>query len=390
MTGIEAADRYGAIRDLAAAVARDAVAPHAPRHDAECSVPVEMLSALHAAGLLKLNVPASLGGGGSNIVLGRDPLAFLIAIEELARADMGAAHCFQVHAHAVQMLEVAANEEQLARYLGAVVERGAVFSWTATEPGGTARGHYSMQTQALPDGDGLTVRGTKTYATLASVADWTLIHAALPDLPVPDNMIMAMIPREAAGLEIDTAWWRPLGMRAAVSPRLHLRDVAVPAEDIVADAGFYARDSYGSRWHLGFGASHLGAAEGIADFIRDYLPKRGTVGNPHSQRALGEIAMRIEAARSLLYRAAGLWETPDVAKAEEFSLMAKLFAISTAEWIATEAIRVCGSTALFDDFPLSRQIRNIQVQSTHANLYNTAQSIGRARLELDYDSANQQ
>ena len=382
--------QYDELRVKAAEVAREVVAPNAAKCDENYAIPEEMLRALHEVGLLQLNVPKELDGGGSNIILGTDPLASLIVIEELGRADMGSAHCFQVHSNAVQMLTVAATPEQQERYFRSVVEKGSVISWTATEPGGTARGHYSMQTSATPDGDDLVLNGVKTYATLASVADWNLIHAGLPDLPVPENMIMMMVPKGAKGLEVDDAWWRPLGMRAAVSPRLELKDLRIPAADIIQEPGFYARDSYGSHWHLAFGASHLGAADGIVDFICEYLPKRGTSESPHSQRAIGEMRMAIEAARSLLYRAAVLWEQGDRAKAEEFSLMAKLFAISTAENTAKEAIRVCGSTALFENFPLSRQIRNIHVQSTHANLYNTAQSIGRAQLEFEYDPANQQ
>jgi alkylation response protein AidB-like acyl-CoA dehydrogenase len=100
--------------------------------------------------------------------------------------------------------------------------------------------------------------------------------------------------------------------------------------------------------------------------------------------------MRIEAARGLLYKAARYWEGDDVATAERYALMGKLFAMATAEWIVNESIRVAGSSALFEQYPLSRQIRNIHVQSTHANLHNTAQAIGRARLGLDFDPANQQ
>lgn len=390
MTLDTSSDEHEAIRRKAARIAREVVAPTANEHDRSISLPSEMLDELHREGLLALCVPKQFGGGGSNIVLGENPLAYLLVLEELGRADMASAHCYQVHVHAVQMLAAAATREQQQRYFASVVDAGEVISWTATEPGGTARGHYSMLTEARPDSDGLVLRGVKTYGTLASIASWTLIHGGLPDLPVPQNMIMAMVPRGAVNLVVDEAWWRPLGMRAAVSPRLELNGVRVAKQDIIQDGGFYARGNYGSRWHLAFGATHLGAADGILDFAREYLPKRGTTSNPHSQRAIGEMRMQIEAARSLLYKAAGYWVSKETAKAEEYSLMAKNFAMATAEATVCETIRVVGSSALFEEHPLGRQIRNIHVQSTHANLYNTAQSIGRAYLGLDYDPANQQ
>lgn len=382
--------RHEALRAKAAEIARSVVGPTAARHDRDISVPVEMLKALHEEGLLALCVPKELGGGGVNIVLGQDPLSYLVVLEELGKVDMASAHCYQVHVHAVQMLAVAATPEQQKRYFAPIVDAGEVISWTATEPGGTARGHYGMVTEARPTPEGLEVTGEKTYGTLASVAAWTLLHAALPDLPAPQNMIMFMVPKGADGFDIDLDWWRPVGMRAAVSPRVALRGVRVPHRDIIQDGGFYARDNYGSRWHLAFGAAHLGAAQGILDFICDYVPKRGTGGSPHAQRSIGEMMMRIEAARGLLYKAARYWEGDDVATAERYALMGKLFAMATAEWIVNESIRVAGSSALFEQYPLSRQIRNIHVQSTHANLHNTAQAIGRARLGLDFDPANQQ
>jgi alkylation response protein AidB-like acyl-CoA dehydrogenase len=392
MDGLTLERRHEALREKAAEIARNVVAPTAARHDRDISIPTEMLRALHKEGLLALCVPRELGGGGVNIVLGQDPISYLVVLEELGKVDMASTHCYQVHAHAVQMLAVAATVEQQKRYFGPVVEAGEVISWTATEPGGTARGHYGMVTEARPTGDGLEVTGEKTYGTLASVAAWTLLHAALPDLPAPQNMIMFMVPKGAVGFDVDVDWWNPVGMRAAVSPRVWLRGVKVPRRDIIQDGGFYARDNYGSRWHLAFGATHLGAAQGILDFICEYVPKRGTGGNPHAQRSIGEMVMRIEAARGLLYKAARLWEGDriDIATAERYALIGKLFAMTTAEWIVNEAIRVAGSSALFEQFPLSRQIRNIHVQSTHANLHNTAQAIGRARLGLDFDPANQQ
>jgi alkylation response protein AidB-like acyl-CoA dehydrogenase len=378
------------LRGLAAEVARDVVAPNAAKHDRDFTLPLEMLRALHRNGLLALSVPKSLGGGGCNIVLGEDPLAYLLVLEQLGKADMASTHCYQVHQHAVQMLTIGATAEQQRRYFEPIVDAGEVISWTATEPGGTARGHYSMLTRAEPTADGLVVTGEKTYGTLASCAHWTLYHASLPDRPMPQDMIMFMVPRGAPGVVIDESWWRPLGMRAAVSPRVELNAVQVPSRDIIQDGGFYARENYGSRWHLAFGATHLGAATGILEFICDYLPQRGTSANPHSQRTVGEMRMQVEAARSLLYQAASYWTGSDIRRAEEFSLMAKLFAMSTAEWITTEAIRVAGSSALFEQHPLSRQIRNIHVQSTHANLHNTAQTIGRALMGLEFDPANQQ
>lgn len=382
--------RLTSIRDKFREVAITTVAQHARRHDREASPPTEMMSTLHSAGLLNLCVPKEVGGEGISFITGHDPLPFLIGIEELARVDMGSAHCFQVHGHSCMMLSHACNANQLESYLRPVVEQGQVISWTGSEPGRTGRGQYSLQSDAVKKPGGYLLNGVKTYGTNASIADWNIVSVSSDQGPMPDNFLLVMIPATASGFEVDASWWDPTGMRSAVSPKLILKDVFVPDADVLVGPGYYPRERLGSRWHLGFGASHLGAAQGMFDFILDYLPKRKTTNDPHSQRAVGEMLVRLNAARGLLYHAAQVWTTGDLKKAEEYSLMAKLYCISTAEWMVTETIRVVGSTALLNSFDLERAIRDIHIHSTHANIYSTAQLIGRAALGLSYDATQQQ
>jgi len=372
------------------AVADTAVAENARRHDENASVPVEMMEALHKAGLMEICVPKDCGGHGSSFVTGHDPLSFLIGIEEIARVDMGAAHCFQVHGHSCMLLEHACNDDQKKRYFGPVVDKGSPISWTGSEFGRTARGQYNLQSDAIKKDGGFLLNGVKNYGTNASAADWNIVALSSDQGEMPENFLLVMIPAGAEGFEVDASWWDPTGMRSAVSPKLTLKDVFVPDEDILVGPGYYPREQLGSRWHLGFGASHLGAAQGMFDFIIEYLPKRGTTGDPHSQRAIGEMKMRLTAARDILYHAGLLWSGDDLAKAEEYSLMAKLYCIMTAEWMISETIRVVGSSALLKTYDLERPVRDIHIHSTHANLYSTAQLIGRSALGMEFDSTQQQ
>ncbi|MGE0154264.1 MAG: acyl-CoA dehydrogenase family protein [Reyranellaceae bacterium] len=378
------------IRNNARAVAQEVTAKHAARHDAEYSVPMETLQALHEAGVMRLCIDKRLGGHGAGMLTGVDPLAYLLVIEELGRVDMSAAHCYQIVAHTSQMLTAAGSDEQKQRYLAPAMERLVLFSWTGSEPGRTARGQYTLISEARRTDDGYVLNGVKNFATLANKADWNVVAVTVADMPSPQNFLLAMVPQGAAGFEIDEAWWRPTGMRGAVSPKLKLTEVQVADRDVIQGPGFYPKSQFGARLHLGFAANHLGAAQGLLDFTIAYLPKRGTANNPHSQRAVGEMRMHIEAARRMVYRAALLWQGTPRPEAAEYSLMAKLAAISTAEWMVNETIRVVGSTALLEEYPLHRFARDIHVHSTHANLHNTAQGIGRAALQMNFDPTEQQ
>lgn len=378
------------IRANSRAVALDVTAKFAATHDVEYSVPMETLDALQAAGLLKLCIDRKLGGDGTGMLTGVDPLSYLLVIEELGRVDMSAAHCFQVDAHTCQMLTAAGSDDQKERYLRPALEHVSLFSWTGSEPGRTARGQYILVSDAKRRNDGYVLNGVKNFATLANKADWNVIAVTVPDIPSPDNFLLVMVPKGARGFEIDEAWWRPTGMRGAVSPKLNLENVEVPDRDVIQRPGFYPKSQFGARLHLGFAANHLGAAQGLFDFAVDYLPKRGTAANPHSQKAIGEMRMQIEASRQLVYTAARMWEGTPRSGAAEYSLMAKLFAISAAEWMVNETVRIVGSTALLEQYPLHRFARDIHVHSTHANLHNTAQAIGRAALQMKFDPTEQQ
>lgn len=378
------------VRSRARAIAANVAAKFAAQHDANYSVPMETMEALQDAGLLKLCIDRRLGGDGTGMLTGVDPLAYLLVIEELGRVDMSAAHCFQVDAHTCQMLTAAGSDDQKQRYLLPAMERVSLFSWTGSEPGRTARGQYALASDAKRKNGGYVLNGVKNFGTLANKADWNVIAVTVPDLPSPENFLLVIVPRGAEGFEIDEAWWRPTGMRGAVSPKINLKDVEVPDRDVIQGPGFYPRSQFGARLHLGFASNHLGAAQGLLDFAIEYLPKRGTTTNPHSQRTIGEMRMQIAAARLMVYTAARMWEGSPRPGASEYSLMAKLFTISTAEWMVNETIRVVGSTALLEHYPLHRFARDIHVHSTHANLHNTAQAIGRGALQMNFDPTEQQ
>jgi alkylation response protein AidB-like acyl-CoA dehydrogenase len=373
-------------RDVASGV----TAKFAARHDGEYSVPMETMEALHRNGVLNLCIDKKLGGAGTGMLNGVDPLAYLLVIEELARADMSAAHCFQIQAHTCQLFTIAGTDDQKDRYLAPAFQRGTLFSWTGSEPGRTALGQNNLISDPTRNDGGYRLNGTKNFATLANVAAWNVIAVTVAGMTSPENFLLVAVPREARGFTVDTAWWRPTGMRGAVSPRLELHDIQVPERDVIQGPGFYPKSQFGARLHLGFAANHLGAAQGLFDFAVDYLPKRGTAGNPHSQRALGEMRMQIEAARQMIYTAAQMWEGKAAEGAAEYALMAKLFAISMAEWMVDETIRIVGSTALLEQYPVNRFVRDIHVHSTHANLHNTAQAIGRGALKMNFDATAQQ
>ena len=288
------------LRDTAREIAEGVFALNAAKHDQDYSMPMEALAACRDGGLLKRRIPGELGGRRASILNGGNPFAHLAVIEEFGRVDMSTAHCFQVHACTSQLLSAAGTREQEKRWFAPVAESGALLSWAGSEPGWTMRGHLNLVSEVKATSAGAYVLdGVKNYSTKVTEAAWNVIAVSVAGMPSPQNFLLVLVPKGANGLQVDASWWRPTGMRAAVSPKLTLMNVQVPAEDVLQEPGFYPVCGYGSPWHLGFAANHLGAAQGSFDFTIDYLPKRGTTGNPHSQRAVGEMRMKIAAGQGI-------------------------------------------------------------------------------------------
>jgi alkylation response protein AidB-like acyl-CoA dehydrogenase len=371
--------------DLAGALGKEVFAPAAARHDAEASTPLANLKALHDAGLLGLTIRKSLGGGGAG-ALGEDPLLSLLVVEQTARYCLSTAQCLHIHYNAAHMVDQVGTDEQRARILRPVIERGALLNLTGSEPGRTARGLYGLLTTAEPVQGGYVVNGLKNYATLAAEVSYNILFAVIKGQPLPDGHVGLMVPAGAPGLTVRPGSWDPMGMRGAVSPEIELRDVFVASHDVLGEPGEFPRNRWQARSHLSFAMQYLGASEGIFDFLVDYLPRRGTAGDGYAQLRLGEIRVAIDAARWLIYRAAWLWQQRRLTEAELFSMNAKHQALHTAVEVMDRAAQIAGSSAFGQSAPLSRMVRDLRVQTLHENLDKTAATLGKYHLGQPYDT----
>lgn len=375
------------IYETVGALGRERFAKRAAAHDREASVPVENLKDLAAAGILKLTISEDLGGASSG-ASGKDPLLYLLAVEQAARYCMSTAQCLHVHCHGTHFIDKAGSQELRNAVLRPVVERGALVSFTGSEPGRTSRGLYNLLTTADRTTGGYVVTGLKNYATLADVADFNLIAVGMKDLPPKEGHLNVVIPRNAKGLSVLAGSWNPMGMRAAVSPSIKLDDCFVPDQMVLGDPGLYPRERWQARFHLSFAAQYLGGAEGVFDFLSEYLPKRGTVGDSYAQLRMGEIRVGIDSARWMIYRAAWLWTQGNMLQAELASMAAKHRAIENAVLTMDKAAQIAGSSAFWADSVLSRLFRDLRIQTLHENLDKSAATLGKYHLGQEFDTTS--
>jgi alkylation response protein AidB-like acyl-CoA dehydrogenase len=178
-------------------------------------------------------------------------------------------------------------------------------------------------------------------------------------------------------------------MRAAASPVITIDNVFVPDENILGAPGAYPRGRWQGKYHLGFTANYLGTTEGMYQWFVDYNKQRGRTKDGVIHMRTGEIRIALDAARALFHRAIASWTEGDVTRSELLSMAAKSTAAHVAFETSHKVIHAAGATALFDGFPLSRYIADLETHVLHAGHDRTAQIVGAAELGETFDSTLQ-
>lgn len=370
-----------------ARIAVEEFRPRGARYDRDCSMPVENIDALFRRGWLTTTLPKELGGKGSNLETD-DPATYLQALRVIARGCSGTAHCYQVHNHTAWAIHSLGTPRQHEKFLRPMFERPFLGSFVGSE---AKRKHmYMLNTTARRVEGGWILRGEKNYATNGPAIGFAIIFAAVEGVEnYLDNHLMLIVEPDMKGVTIDNDWYRPNGMRAAPSPVITLDDVFIPDENVLGEPGSYPRGRWQGRFHLGFAANYLGTTEGMYAWYLDYIVKKGRGKDPLIQLRTGEMKIALAAAQSLFHDAIASWKTKSVVEAELLSMAAKSTAAHVAFELSHKIIHAAGSTALFDEFPLSRYLRDLETHVLHAGHDRTAQIVGQAELSESFDSTLQ-
>ena len=346
------------IREVAARVAREVVAPRAAASDREGRYPFDYFAAFRDAGLLGLALPTEWGGGGAG------SLGLAIAIEEVSKYDSGAGLILLTTRLATAAIAMAGTDEQQARYLRGVAEgrlRGC-FALTEPDAGSDAA---NIQATAVRDGDHYVIDGAKLWAGQATIADYALvvaktdpaagargISAFLVDLPNPGFRIVRELPK--------------MGVLNVPVVEIDLHECRVPASALLGaeNGGFPLVLRHLNVVRPLVAARCVGLAAGATQYALAYAQQRRTFGQPlieHEAIAfdLAELAMEIEAARLLTYRAAWLVDRgQDDRGAAHFLSMAKAKASEVAVRAADRAVQILGGYGYLKDYAPERYYRD--------------------------------
>ena len=335
------------------------IAPHVMKWDEASEFPLATIKELGKLGLMGIIVPAELGGAGAGYV------EYATAIEELSRVDGSIGIIVAAHTSlCTNHIFVAGNDAQRKRYVAKLATCEFIGAWALTEPG-SGSDAASAICSATRKGDRWVINGTKTFCTNGHYAD-VVVVIAVTDRAKGTHGLSAFI------VEKGTKGFRPgkkenkLGLRASDTAELIFEDCEVPSENLIGKEGEGFVDALrildGGR--ISIAALGLGMAQGAFDAALKYSKERKQFGKPISefqgiQWKLADMAVQIEAAHALIWRAATM---KDAGKNTTMaSSMAKLYAGEIAVKCANECVQIHGGYGFIKDYPAEKFYRDVKL-----------------------------
>ncbi len=327
--------------------------------DAKGEMPLLHVKNLVELGFFGMMVDPEYGGGGM------DTLSYVLAMEELSKVDAATSVILSVHNSLVCYgLEKYGNDFQKDKYLRpmAVGEKIGAFLLSEPEAGSDAT---SQRTVGEDKGDHYLLNGTKNWITSAKLGSIYIVIVQTHPEKAHHGINVLIVEADTPGITL-APHEDKMGMRSSDTHSVMFSDVVVPKENRIGEDGFgfkfAMRALEGGR--IGIAAQAVGIAIGAMDRAIQYSKERKAFGKfiSHHQAIafkLSDMAVKIEAARNLVYKAA--WLKDQGQPYGTASAMAKQFAADSAMEITTEAVQVLGGYGYVKEYHVERLMREAKL-----------------------------
>lgn len=350
------------LRDLlgrANEVAAKVIAPDAEEEDREARWPEPAMRALGAAGLLGLHVPESLGGHGEGLV-------GLAAISEtLGRESGSTALCYAMHCVGTAVIAAKATDHQREHYLRPIARGEHITTLALSEPG-TGANFWLPETRLLRAGSDFLVAGSKSFVTNGAHADSYVLSTAAEEGSGEGSFSCVLVDSGTEGMRWQLPW-HGLGMRANSSRTVYLDQVRVPGSNLLGEEGdqlWYVFEVVAPFFLIAMAGTYLGIAGAAFEIAREHLATRrhshtGELlgSHPVLSHRLGELWMKLEMTRQLVYSAAVRADQGDP-EALVAVLACKAAAADAAVTITNEGMTLAGGIGYRENSKLARMLRD--------------------------------
>lgn len=353
---LELTDAQKGIKEKVRMFAEEHIAPTAARNDREERFPEDVLAKLAPSGLLTPTLPQEDGGYGTDFI------GEACVFEEFGRVDSSIRTILSVHNSLVALtIQQWGTQEQKERLLPDLCRGHALgcFALTEHESGSDA---VNQQTTATPDKDGWNLDGEKAWVSSGSHAQLCLTFAQSDPAQGVRGITAFLVSTDAPGFEAKKVDGK-MGLRAAHTAHLKFNNLHVPAENVLGKEGegFKVAMSALDHGRYGVAAGCVGQAQACLDSSVDFLRQRYAFGKPLAkfqlmQEMVADMAVEIEAARLLVYRAGYKKDQGERNTIE--TTMAKYYATELSVRAARAAIQIHGAQGYTDEYPVERHLRD--------------------------------
>ncbi|MBU1014486.1 MAG: acyl-CoA dehydrogenase family protein [Bacteroidetes bacterium] len=346
------------IREAVRDFAELEIKPIAQELDEKAEFSLDLTQKMGELGLFGMCLPEKYGGQGL------DTLSYIIAVEELARVDSSQAATLAAHnSLGIGPLYYYGTEEQKLKYLPPLCTGEALWGFGLTEAsaGSDSRG---TKTKARLENGQWIIDGSKIFITNGSseISVGSTVQAVSDVKNGIPEFTCIIVDKDTPGFKRNTMHGKMM-WRASDTAELYFEDCKVPEGNLLGEVGQGSKIMLSTldNGRLSIAAMGLGLAQGAFELGLNYANERKQFGKPISKFQvnafkLADMALKIELARNLLYKAC--WLKDENKPFAKEAAMSKLYCSEIAKQVADEALQLHGGYGLMKDYAIERFFRD--------------------------------
>ncbi|WP_037162322.1 isobutyryl-CoA dehydrogenase [Rhodococcoides fascians] len=347
-----------AINETARDFADEFLAPDAVEWDQNKYFPVDVLRKAAGLGMGGIYIGEDVGGSGLT------RLDSVRIFEQLATGDPSIAAYISIHNMVTWMIDTYGNDEQRRQWVPGLCSMDQLGSYCLTEPGAGSDA-AALSTKAVRDGDDYVLNGVKQFISGAGTSDVYVVMVRTGTAG-PKGISAIIVPKDSPGLSFG-ANEKKMGWNAQPTRQVIFEDVRVPAANVLGNEGDGFRIAMNglNGGRLNIAACSIGGAQSALDKAVAYLLERKAFGarlldSQALQFRLADMKTELEAARTMLWRAADALQNDEADKVE-LCAMAKRFATDTGFEVANAALQLLGGYGYLAEYGVEKIVRDLRV-----------------------------
>jgi len=349
--------------DMVRDFATNELQPIAAHLDEAGEFPLDNLRKMAELGLMGMNVPSEYGGSPMGAV------ALSLAVQEVARACASTAVTMSVTNMVGEAINAFGTEEQKKAFIPKVVSgEYPIGAFCLSEPG-SGSDAAALKTKAVLDGDEWVLDGSKIFISHGAYSSVLIVWARSNDRPKAAGVSAFIVEKDTPGLIVGKHEDK-MGLRGSNTVALTFENCRIPKENLLGEEGqgfkiaMMALD--GGR--IGVASQAVGIHQAALDASVEYAKIREQFGKPLGkfeaiQWFISDMATELEAARSLVLRAA--WLKENKMKFSQEASMGKVFATEAVNRAVKNAVQIHGGYGYTKEYLVERLFRDAKVTTIY-------------------------